>query len=165
MRATFDDVAGKVCVVESVPARVSVAVAVSVLAVVIASVPAAKINFPLPFSSVTRLARLAEVGVAVNVSKPAALVIAAQLVRSASRGWYRPAKYDVSTATELAATSIPVPAPTSHVMSVDELSGPPPVRPAPATSEAVELALRTRVDTVELVARVSRASLSRQARM
>ena len=149
----------------SVPESVSVFVAVSVLAAVIASVPAAKINFPLPFSSVTRLARLAEVGVATNVSKPEARVIAAQLVRSASRGWYSPAKYAGSTAIESAATSIPVPAPTSNVTLVDELSAPPPVSPAPAISDDVDSALRTSVETVDEVAWVSRASLSRQARM
>jgi len=71
----------------------------------------------------------------------------------------------VSNEIASAPTMIPVPAPTLNVTLVDELSGPPPVSPAPAISDDVDSALRTSVETVDDVAWLSLASLSRQARI
>ena len=61
-------------------------------------------------------------------------------------------RYDAESEIESAPTVIPVPAPTLNVTSVGELSAPPPVSPAPAMRFEVDFALRTRVETVELVA-------------
>ena len=71
----------------------------------------------------------------------------------------------MSNEIESAPTSIPVPAPMLHVMSVDELSGPPPVSPAPAMRFDVDSELRTSVETILVVAWDSAASLCRQARI
>lgn len=67
-----DDVEGNVIVVESVPTRVRVLEAVSVLPLATAKVPAEKIALPVPSSSVRAAARLADDGVPRKVATPVA---------------------------------------------------------------------------------------------
>jgi len=63
-----------------------------------------------------------------------------------------PANTEVSNEIESAPTRIPVPAPILSVTLVPELRAPPPVSPLPAINDAVDSALRTRTETVVLVA-------------
>jgi len=76
-----------------------------------------------------------------------------------------PANTEVSNEIESEPTSIPVPAPMLNVTLVPELSAPPPINPFPAINDAVDSAFRMRTERVVLVAWVSRASRSRQARI